>query len=79
MMSSVAAIAIALSFSAAAEQLPLTTLRAVRAITNAEASKHNPVVFAATVSYFRRNPLSFYAQDGDSGMVGADCEFAVHS
>jgi diguanylate cyclase (GGDEF)-like protein len=68
MVNSVAAIAIALSFAAAAEPLPLTTLRAVRAITNAEASKHNPVVFAATVSFYRRNPLSFYAQDGDSGI-----------
>jgi diguanylate cyclase (GGDEF)-like protein len=72
MVNSVAAIAIALSFAAAAEPppplLPLTTLRAVRAITNAEASKHNPVAFAATVSYFRRTPLSFYAQDGDSGI-----------
>jgi diguanylate cyclase (GGDEF)-like protein len=47
---------------------PLTSLAAVRAVTNAQASQHPAVVFEATVSYFRRFPLSLYAQDGDAGI-----------
>ncbi len=52
----------------AAAPAPLTSLHEIRALTNAQASQHMPVAFEATVSYFRRYPLSLYAQDGDSGV-----------
>jgi diguanylate cyclase (GGDEF)-like protein len=52
----------------AAPTTPLTNLREIRAISNEQASQHPPVAFEATVSYFRRLPLSLYAQDGDSGV-----------
>ena len=41
------------SIACAAEPAPLTSLRAIRAITNAEASHAPPVAFEGTVTYLR--------------------------
>jgi diguanylate cyclase (GGDEF)-like protein len=43
----------------------LTTLRAVAGLSNAQASKHLPVSFEATVSYYARNLKNLDVQDGD--------------
>ena len=53
----------------AAQPASLTTLRAVAALTNAQASQHFPVAFEATVTY--RYPGSFnaeFVQDGDEAI-----------
>lgn len=52
----------------AAEPAPLTTLRAVHAITNAEASQAQPVAFEATVTYFRGYESDLFVQDGDDAI-----------
>jgi diguanylate cyclase (GGDEF)-like protein len=49
----------------AAASGPLTTLRAIHALTNAEASKKLPVDFAATVVYSRGYENLLFLQDGD--------------
>ncbi len=56
------------SAAAVAEPAPLTTLHAIRALTKADASRHLPVVFEATVTFFRSNPRSLYAQDGNQAI-----------
>ena len=63
-------VAIILGWAAAswAAPVPLTSLREIRAMSNEQARQHQPVAFEATVSYFRRYPLSLYAQDGDSAV-----------
>ncbi len=48
----------------AATPAPLTTLRAVAALTNAEASQHQPVFFEATVTYYRGYERNLFVQDG---------------
>ncbi len=48
----------------AAEPAPLTTLRAVHALTNAEASQTPPVAFEATVTYFLKFDSALFLQDG---------------
>ncbi|MGA2348997.1 MAG: GGDEF domain-containing protein [Terracidiphilus sp.] len=44
----------------------LTTLRAIRALTNAEASQKLPVSVEATVTYYRDYEKSLFIQDGDT-------------
>jgi diguanylate cyclase (GGDEF)-like protein len=46
----------------------LTSLRAVTALSNAEASHHQPVAFQATVTYFRSYQHELYIQDGDAAI-----------
>lgn len=53
---------------AAAAPAPLTTLRAVAALTNAEASRHLPVSFEATVTYYFRPNSAMDVQDGDTAI-----------
>ena len=63
--------AILLGWAAAAWAAPpatLTTLRQIKALSNAEASKHIPVVFEATVSYFHKGYNTLFLQDDDEGM-----------
>jgi diguanylate cyclase (GGDEF)-like protein len=47
---------------------PLTSLHAVRALTNEEARSHLPVAFEGTVTYFRPDPNTLFVQDGDEGI-----------
>jgi diguanylate cyclase (GGDEF)-like protein len=49
----------------AAEPAPLTTVRALHALTNADASQALPVAFEATVTYFRGYENLLFVQDGD--------------
>lgn len=44
---------------------PLTSLRAIHALTNAEASHGLPVAFEATVTYYRDYENLLFVQDGD--------------
>jgi diguanylate cyclase (GGDEF)-like protein len=44
---------------------PLTTLRAIKALTNEEAGKEFPVAFEATVTYFRGYENYMFVQDED--------------
>jgi diguanylate cyclase (GGDEF)-like protein len=63
--------AILLGWAAAAwaeAPAPLTTLRAIHALTNAEASKELPVAFQATVTYYRGYETTLVVQDGDAGI-----------
>jgi diguanylate cyclase (GGDEF)-like protein len=56
------------SLAAMAAPAPLTTLRAVAALTNTEAAQHQPVSFDATISYYRPYPGNLFVQDGDSAI-----------
>ena len=47
---------------------PLTSLRAIHALTNAEASKELPVAFQATVTYYRGYENTLFVQDGDTAI-----------
>jgi diguanylate cyclase (GGDEF)-like protein len=50
----------------AAAPATMTSLRDIRALTNEQASRHLPVDFEATVTYFRGSPpRQLYVQDGD--------------
>ena len=50
----------------AAAPATMTSLRDIRALTNEQASRHLPVAFEATVTYFRDSPpRQLYVQDGD--------------
>jgi diguanylate cyclase (GGDEF)-like protein len=44
---------------------PLTSLRAIKAVTNEQASHALPVSFTATVTYFRSYEKTMFVQDGD--------------
>jgi diguanylate cyclase (GGDEF)-like protein len=56
------------SAAAAAPPAPLTTLRAISKLTNAQASQHLPVAFEATVTYFARNIKNLNVQDDGIGI-----------
>ena len=56
------------SIAWAAPPAPLTTLRAVHALSNAEASKGMPVAFEATVTYYRGYESTLFVQDGDAAI-----------
>src|ERR1035438_5654553 len=65
------AVAIVLGWASAAwaaSPATLTTLRAIHALTNAEASKGLPVDFQATVTYYRGYETTLVVQDGDAGI-----------
>lgn len=47
---------------------PLTSLRAVAALTNAQASRHLPASFKGTVTYFRSYDHDLFVQDGDAAI-----------
>jgi len=49
-------------------QEPLTTLQAVGRLSNDQASRHLPVAFPATVTYFRSYDHDLFVQDGDSAI-----------
>ncbi len=49
----------------AATPAPITSLRAIRALSNAEASQKLPVAFEATVTYYRDYEKTMFVQDGD--------------
>jgi diguanylate cyclase (GGDEF)-like protein len=52
----------------AATPAPLTTLSAVHAVTNTQASLAPPVAFEATVTYFRGYERILFVQDGDAAI-----------
>jgi len=52
----------------AAAPAPITTLRAIRAITNDQASQRLPVAFEATVTYYRNFDTDLFVQDGDQAI-----------
>jgi diguanylate cyclase (GGDEF)-like protein len=52
----------------AAEPSPITTLRAVHTLTNAQASQALPVAFEATVTYYRDFDTDLFVQDGDQAI-----------
>jgi len=52
----------------AAAPAPLTTLHAIHALTNAEASIGQPVAFVATVTYYRGKENTLFVQDGDAAI-----------
>ena len=47
---------------------PLNSLRAVSALTNAEAGRGLPVAFKATVTYYKRGDIDLFVQDGDAAI-----------
>jgi diguanylate cyclase (GGDEF)-like protein len=60
------------STAGAVEPGPLTNVRAVQALTNAEASQGLPVAIEATVNYFRGRELSLFVEDGDAAIFVRD-------
>ena len=46
----------------------LTTLHAAAALNNDEASKHPPVAFEATVTYYHSHDGNLFVQDGDDAI-----------
>jgi diguanylate cyclase (GGDEF)-like protein len=67
----IALVAIVLGWASAAwaaPPAPLTTLRAIHALTNAEASHQLPVAFEATVTYIRAYARTLFVQDGDAAI-----------
>ena len=66
-------LAMAMVLGCAAAGLPaqtnlLTSLPAIHALTNAEASRHIPVKFEATVTYYRDYERTMFVQDGDTAI-----------
>lgn len=47
---------------------PLDSVRAVRALSNAEADQQVPVALKATVTDFRKDHRNLFVQDGDAGL-----------
>lgn len=56
------------SFASADAPATLTSLSTIRKLTNAEASMAVPVVFEATVTYFRGYERTLFVQDGDNAI-----------
>ena len=56
------------SAACAAQPAPLTTLRAIAALTNEQAAQHLPVAFEATVTYFSRNLMNLDVQYDEIGI-----------
>jgi diguanylate cyclase (GGDEF)-like protein len=48
--------------------VPLTSLRVIHTLSNADASQHQPVDFVATVTYFRGYTKELFVQDGDTAI-----------
>ena len=59
-----ALILVAVAASLWADPAPLTTLHAIKQISNADAAKQLPVAFEATVTYFREYQRALFVQDG---------------
>ncbi len=55
------------SVQVATEQ-PLTSLRAIRSLSNSQASHQLPVSFEATVTYYRGYERTLFVQDGDQAI-----------
>jgi diguanylate cyclase (GGDEF)-like protein len=55
----------------AAQTSPITSLREIRALTNAQATQGLPVDFKATVTYVRAYGQSLFVQDGDAAIYVA--------
>jgi diguanylate cyclase (GGDEF)-like protein len=73
------AIAVILGWASAAWAAPpvtLTALRAIRALTNAEASLRLPVAFEATVTYYRDYENILFVQDGGAAVFVFDAQDA---
>ena len=51
-----------------ATERPLTSLRAIRALSNSQASHQLPVSFEATVTYYRGYERTLFVQDGDQAI-----------
>jgi len=77
----ISAVAVALAAGStawAAGNAPLTTLRAVHALSNAEASHKPPVAFEATVTYRRENETTLFVEDAGEGIyVWANAEIKL--
>jgi diguanylate cyclase (GGDEF)-like protein len=54
---------------ASSPPVPLTSVRAIRSLTNAQASRELPVVFQATVTYFRDYRGSLFVEDANDGLL----------
>ncbi len=52
----------------AAEPGALTTVHAIHSLTKAEAAKGLPVAFEGTVTYYNRNDIDLFVQDGDEAV-----------
>jgi diguanylate cyclase (GGDEF)-like protein len=52
----------------AADQMPLTSLRAIHALSNAEADRGIPVAFEATVTFYKKGDVNLFVQDGDAAI-----------
>src|SRR5579859_6640603 len=52
----------------AAQTNPLASLQAIHGLTNAQASRHMPVEFEATVTYYRDYERTMFVQDGDTAI-----------
>jgi diguanylate cyclase (GGDEF)-like protein len=51
-----------------AQPAPLSTLRAIRALSNQQASQGLPVQFQATITYVRTYARELFVEDGDQGL-----------
>jgi diguanylate cyclase (GGDEF)-like protein len=60
-------LALSVGLSGAAQPAPLTSLRAIQALSNAEADKGLPVLFEATVTYYHKGGYTLFMQDGGVG------------
>lgn len=59
---------------------PLTSVRAIHQLTNAEAAKELPVAFEGSVIYYKRGDASLFVQDGDLAIyveTTPDAEFTT--
>jgi diguanylate cyclase (GGDEF)-like protein len=77
-VSAVAVLLASLSTARAVEPAPLTTLNAIHALTNSQASHQLPVAFEATVTYDRAPERTLFVQDGRVGIyvrIDADARF----
>jgi diguanylate cyclase (GGDEF)-like protein len=71
MKRSIAALAVILGYFTsawAAGPAPLTSLRAIHALTNAQAAQGPTVAFEATVTYYRGIENTLFVQDGNAGI-----------
>jgi diguanylate cyclase (GGDEF)-like protein len=62
------AITVSAAGASAAPPAPLTSLQAIAALSNAQASQHLPVSFEATVTYYRGYGSELFVQDGDAAI-----------
>jgi diguanylate cyclase (GGDEF)-like protein len=52
----------------AADRNPFTSLRAIHALSNDEASQAIPVAFEASVTYYKKGDVDLFVQDGDTAI-----------